>query len=109
MDNHNQEIIVPQGQSPERLDVFVTQHTSLSRSQIQKQIKAGTIMLNGKKTKPNHEVQPGGVISFGQDIEIQEKKVAPEQGPEVIFEDDQYLVVNKPSGLVVHGGPGIHE
>lgn len=110
MSDH-QALIVPAGTQPMRLDVFLVQHADLSRSQLQKKIKAGHITINDKAVKVHHLVHPGDVVSVGDlDIPVHvEAKTMNAPEPEVVFEDDQYLVVNKPSGLVVHGGSGINE
>lgn len=106
-----QTLVVPAGAQPMRLDVFLVQHADMSRSQLQKQIKAGQITVNGKVLKAHHLVHPGYVIAIA-DMSMtvhEEAKTVNNLEPEVLYEDDQYLVVNKPSGLVVHGGPGIRE
>lgn len=100
---------VPSNAVPTRLDVYIVQHTTLSRTHVQKLIKAGLVRLNQKPVKAHHLVHPGYTITLPADTEIVEKKKDIVVEPQVIFEDDQYLVVNKPAGLVVHGGPGIHE
>lgn len=107
----HQTLVVPAGATPMRLDVFLVRHADLSRSQLQKKIKAGEITVNQKTLKPHHLVRPGDVIAIA-DLSLPvhtEARVTDTLKPEVLFEDDEYLVVNKPSGLVVHGGPGIHE
>ncbi len=107
----HQTLIVPAGTTPLRLDVFLVQHADLSRSKLQKQIKAGQIKVNGQLVKAHHLVHPGDEVTIADaTLSIHaEARVVDLLQPEVIFEDDNYLVVNKPSGLVVHGGPGINE
>lgn len=110
MSDH-QTLVVPAGATPVRLDVFLVQHADLSRSQLQKKIKGGEITVNEKVLKPHHLVHPGDVISIADmalPVHVEAKTIDGKE-PEILFEDDHYLVVNKPSGLVVHGGPGIHE
>lgn len=104
-------LVVPAGAAPERLDRFLVKHADISRAKLQQLIKSGGITLNDKTTKPHHLVHPGDQIIVHQpDMPIhQQAKVADPVAPSVIAEDDDYLVVNKPAGLVVHGGPGIHE
>ena len=107
---NSETIVLPEGTSPERLDVYLTQRLDLSRSQIQKNLKSGIISLNGKTAKAHHTVKAGDTIAIAMDVPVHEfrpKKDMPD--PEVIYEDGNYLVVNKPSGLVMHGGPGVHE
>jgi len=107
----DQTVVAPAGSQPLRLDVFLVQHADLSRSQLQKKIKAGHIRVNDKTVKAHHLVHPGDIVSIADpDIAVhREAKVSTAGEPEILFEDDNYLVINKPSGLIVHGGPGIHE
>jgi 23S rRNA pseudouridine1911/1915/1917 synthase len=106
-----QQIVIDRDAPSIRLDVFLARRTELSRSQIQKHIKAGRITLNEKTVATHHLVHPGDVISI-TDLEVdyhERDLTSSEIAPTILAEDDDYLVVNKPSGLVVHGGPGIHE
>lgn len=94
-----------------RLDIFLAQRTELSRSQIQKRIKNGSITLNGKTVAPHHAVANGATIEVTDLGAPLREPVASkaETDPVVIFEDANYLVVDKPYGLIVHGGSGVHE
>lgn len=106
-----QELIVAPRSQPLRIDVFLSRHADMSRSKLQKYIKAGTILLNHKPVVPHTLVRTGDVITVGG-VEAklhEEEKVVDLKEPRILFEDENYLVVDKPSGLVVHGGPGIHE
>ena len=80
--------------------------TEVSRTQIQTAIKANRLLVNQKPVKAKTLVQAGDVISL--DLLAAEPIIArPEKMPlDIIYEDDQLLVVNKPQGLVVHPGPG---
>ncbi len=108
--NDHQTLTVPPGQ-PLRLDVFLVQHADLSRSKLQKFIKNGQVEVNGAKVKVHHLVRFGDTVTIADmTMAVHEKaKVVDQHIPEILYEDDNYLVVNKPSGLVVHGGPGIDE
>ena len=89
-----------------RLDALVAAETELSRTQAQRLIREGAITLNGEPVKPN------AVTSFGDRVEIvypepEEVDVLPEDIPlDILFEDEDLLVVNKPQGMVVHPAPG---
>lgn len=102
-------LIVPPGAAPVRLDLFLAQQTGLSRSHIQKLIKSGQIYLNGKTAKAHHVVRPGDAITVPADAPMAAPPKDTGLEPAILFEDENYLVVNKPAGLVVHGGPGIAE
>jgi 23S rRNA pseudouridine1911/1915/1917 synthase len=89
-----------------RLDALVAAETELSRTQAQRLIRDGLITLNGESVKPN------AVTSVGDRVEItypepEEVDVAAEDIPlDVLYEDEDLLVVNKPQGMVVHPAPG---
>lgn len=103
-------IVSPDG-GDVRLDVWLARHADQSRSKLQAVIKAGHVMVNGKTVKPHHVLRAGDVVVAEQlDIALQpEEKHDAGHEPKILDEDDNVLVVVKPSGLVVHGGPGIHE
>ena len=93
---------------PGRLDSFVASMTELSRTQAQRLIHDGAILLNGKAVKPNAVVAEGDLvdITYPDPVEI---GVQPEDIPlDIVFEDADLLVLNKPQGMVVHPAPG-HE
>ena len=85
-----------------RLDVYLTKHTSFSRSFIKTMNDEGRILVNGKKEKA------GYVVNSGDEIVLYEKEVEkidtrPENIPlNIVYEDDELLVINKQRGLVVH-------
>ncbi len=91
-----------------RLDALIAAETELSRTQAQRMIREGVILLNGKTVKPNTITAIGDTV----DIEYPEPTkttVLPEDIPlDILYEDEDLLVVNKPQGMVVHPAPG-HE
>lgn len=91
-----------------RLDLFLAQHfkDKLSRSFIQQILSQGNVFLNGVKVKAHHRVKENDQILL--QIPQQNKlSVEPQNLPlDIVCEDDDLLVVNKPSGLVVHPAPG---
>jgi len=107
MSNPKFEISVPKDKEGTRLDIFLsTQNLDLTRSRIQKLIETGNILVNGSSTKASHKVKTGEKIT----VEIpppQESKILPENIPlDIIYEDTDLLVVNKPAGMVVHPAAG---
>lgn len=95
-------IEIPTDHKGERLDKFLTQMMKASRSQIQRLIKQGDITLNGKKVKAGEVLSPGDII-FYPEVELTvpvKDGVAPVL--DVVYEDDDLLVINKPAGLLVH-------
>jgi 23S rRNA pseudouridine1911/1915/1917 synthase len=99
--------VVPAGQSPRRLDVFVTtQSARLSRAAAQRWIEGGLITVNDRRAKPARRIRPGDVIACHA-AERPALPVEPEPIPiEVLHEDRDILVVNKPPGIVMHPAPG---
>jgi len=98
---------VTAGQSPRRLDVFVsTQRAHLSRTTAQRWIASGLITVNGRRAKASQRIRPGDVIACHVAVRAP-LAVEPEPIPlEVLHEDAELLVVNKPAGLVMHPAPG---
>ncbi len=91
----------------ERLDAFLARSAdNLSRSAAQKLIEEGAVTRNGKKAKKNDKLNPGDAIEY----EIPEAKpvdiVPTEMQLDIVYEDDDLLVINKPKGLVVHPAAG---
>ena len=94
-------------QGGERIDRFLSEEIAdLSRSYIQKLLKEGSISVNGNAVKANYRVNEGDEIR----VEIPEPEmpdILPEDIPlDILYEDDDILVVNKPKGMVVHPAPG---
>ena len=93
--------------SGQRLDAFLAQSVEgISRSSAQKLLEEGCVLLNGKPGKKNDKLFDGDVV----EVTIPEPKVvdiAPKEMPlDIIYEDDDVLVLNKPKGLVVHPAAG---
>lgn len=78
----------------------------LSREAIQKMIKRGKIWVNGKPTKASYKTNIGDVITV-EDTESREIALKPQEIPiNIIYEDEDILIVNKQKGMVVHPGNG---
>jgi len=91
----------------ERLDAFLARCSgNLSRSAAQKLIEDGLVLRNGKKGKKNDKLNPGDTIEY----EIPEAKpvdiLPTEMQLDIVYEDEDLLVINKPKGLVVHPAAG---
>jgi 23S rRNA pseudouridine1911/1915/1917 synthase len=99
---------VDPGQTMVRIDKFlVNRMVNTSRNRIQQAADAGSIVVNGIPVKSNYKVKPGDVVSLVLDYPRRELKIIAEDIPlEVVYEDDQLMVLNKPPGLVVHPGHG---
>jgi len=91
----------------ERLDVFLTSNfPELTRSSAQKLLDAGHVTLGGVPVRKNHRVSEGDIYSVTQD-EPDDSVVQKQDIPlDIIFEDNDLIVINKPRGMVVHPAPG---
>ncbi|MHA7110619.1 RluA family pseudouridine synthase [Sunxiuqinia elliptica] len=99
---------VDPGQKLLRVDKYlVNRIDNASRSRIQAAADAGNILVNGESVKSNYKVKPGDEVSIVMDFPRRELKIIPEDIPlNIVYEDDELLVVNKQPGLVVHPGHG---
>lgn len=102
-----QEIFTYKNENAERLDKFLTdQLPDLSRSHLQKLIKNGNITVDQGKVKPNYKLSVGNQV-FVDIPDPEELDIIPEDIPlDILYEDQDILVVNKPKGMVVHPAPG---
>lgn len=101
-------IEVDKGQTPTRIDKFLTDKIrNVSRNRIQGAADAGNILVNGKTVKSAYKVKPSDVISIVLAYPPRETDIKPENIPlDIVYEDDELLVVNKPAGMVVHPAHG---
>jgi 23S rRNA pseudouridine1911/1915/1917 synthase len=91
----------------ERLDIYLSQNAnSFSRSQIKRVITEGNVRVNNRKVKSGYRLKDGDVIFFTKD-EPKSYDVTPENIPlTIIYEDASIIVLDKPSGMVVHPAAG---
>ena len=101
-------VVVDKGQSPVRVDKYLFERlVNASRNRIQKAADAGFVMANGRPVKSNYKVKPQDVLTVMMDRPRYNNDIVPEDIPlDVVYEDDDLMVVNKPAGLVVHPGCG---
>ena len=99
---------VDAGQVPIRIDKFMSAHLEdTSRNRIQCAIKEGYVKVGEKTAKANLLVRPGDVIRFVMPYKRRGVDLVPQNIPlDIVYEDDDVLVVNKPAGMVVHPGHG---
>jgi len=92
----------------DRLDAYVAaQLPDLSRARVQQLIKAGAVCVRGHAEKASYRVQPGDAITVLLPAPVAPTGVQPENLPlEIVYQDADLLVINKPVGLVVHPGAG---
>ncbi|HVQ44755.1 MAG TPA: RluA family pseudouridine synthase [Candidatus Saccharimonadia bacterium] len=88
----------------ERLDVYLAQQTTRPRSQIQRLVKAGLVLVNDRPQRASYAVQAGDKLTVGETSAPTGRPSAPDLP--IIYEDDDLFVVDKPAGLLVHPGAG---
>lgn len=102
---------VDKGQTPVRVDKYLSEHMpGTSRNRIQQAAEAGNILVNEQPVASNYKVKPLDLVQVMLDHEPIDFTIQPENIPlEVVYEDADVLVINKPAGLVVHPGHGNYE
>lgn len=100
-------LTVPEEYAGARLDAFLASHIEgWSRARLQRLIEDGDVLVNGRTAKPSYKLRPNDEIE-GDLTTLSTTSFIPEDIPiEVIHEDDDLIVVNKPAGMVVHPGAG---
>ena len=101
-------VVVDKGQAMVRVDKYLFERIgNASRNRIQKAADAGLIMANGKPVKSSYKVKPCDVLTVMMDRPRYDNDIIPEDIPlDIVYEDNDLMVVNKPAGLVVHPGCG---
>ena len=100
--------VVDKGQAPVRIDKYLFERiVNASRNRIQMAADNGFVMANGKPVKSSYKVKPLDVLTVMMDRPRYENDIIPEDIPlNIVYEDDDLMVINKPAGLVVHPGCG---
>jgi 23S rRNA pseudouridine1911/1915/1917 synthase len=100
--------IASEGQEPLRVDKFLMNFIeNATRSKIQQAAKAGNVLVNDIAIKSNHKVKPNDVVRVVLAYPPPEKLLVAEDIPlDIVYEDEEVIVVNKPAGMVVHPGHG---
>lgn len=99
---------IDNGQEPLRIDKFLANRIErATRNKLQQAINAGMVLVNGKEIRPNYKVKPLDEIVIYSDMSPEETDVVPEEMPlNIVYEDNDLMLVNKPAGMVVHPGSG---
>jgi len=103
--------VAGEGQVPLRVDKFLLNFIeNTTRSKIQQAAKDGSVWVNEIPVKSNHKVKPKDVVRVMLEHPTYEQLLTPQNIPiDVVYEDDDVLVVNKEAGMVVHPGHGNYE
>lgn len=92
-----------------RIDVYLADKLNISRSKIQKLIKQEKILVNDKRVTNNYLIMKDDIIQINDELDF-EMHVKPQDIPlNIVYENDDLLVINKESGMVVHPAPGNYE
>ena len=103
----NSEIVVEDLEDKVRLDLFLAEETGWSRSQVKLQIDSDRVIVNGKPRKAGFLIKNGDLISLSFSKEILEINAEAENIPlDIVYEDEDFAIINKPQGMVVHPAPG---
>ena len=94
-----------------RIDKFLSLKIDLSRNKIQKLIDEGNILVNGSKINNNYKVNLGDVIEVTslKSVQVNNDLIPCDIPLDIVYEDDDLLIINKKSGMVTHPAPGNYE
>ena len=90
----------------QRIDSYLPQVLDVSRSKVSKMIKNEEILVNGKKTKNSYILKENDLVEVGEIKEEIMQALPEKMDLDIIYEDDDVIVVNKPNGMVVHPAVG---
>lgn len=101
-------ITIDKGQEPLRIDKFLMQRIEgATRNKLQQAINLGMVLVNGREIKSNYKVKPLDAIIVYSDMSPDQTDVVPEKMDlNIVYEDADLMIVNKPAGMVVHPGSG---
>ena len=101
-------IIIDKGQEPLRIDKFLANRIEgATRNKLQQAINLGLVLVNGKEIRSNYKIKPLDSIIIYSDMSPEETEVVPEKMElNIVYEDTDLMIINKPAGMVVHPGSG---
>ncbi|MBK8606161.1 MAG: RluA family pseudouridine synthase [Chitinophagaceae bacterium] len=103
-------ITIDKGQDALRIDKFLMQRIeNATRNKLQRAIAMGMVQVNGKEVKSNYKIKPLDSIVIYSDMSPDQTDLVPEKMElNIVYEDDDLMIINKPAGMVVHPGSGNH-
>src|SRR5258705_4882323 len=101
-------ITIDKGQESLRIDKFLANRIEgATRNKLQQAINLGLVMVNGKEIRSNYKIKPLDSIIIYSDMSPEETDVVPEKMElNIVYEDADLMIINKPAGMVVHPGSG---
>jgi len=101
-------ITIDRGQEPLRIDKFLMHRIEgATRNKLQQAISIGMVLVNGKEIKSNYKIKPLDSVIVYSDMSPDETGVVPEKMDlNIVYEDADLMIINKPAGMVVHPGSG---
>ncbi|MGE5519799.1 MAG: RluA family pseudouridine synthase [Candidatus Dadabacteria bacterium] len=99
---------IDKGQEPLRIDKFLMNRIEgATRNKLQQAINTGLVLVNGKEVKQNYKIKPYDSIIVYSDLSPESTDIVPQKMDlDIVYEDDDILIINKPAGMVVHPGSG---
>ena len=105
-----QEYIVPEKSSGLRIDKFLTESCpDYTRSFLQKLLKSELVEVNGKPVKSSYKTAAGDTVTFEVPEAVEAEITAQEMPLDILYEDEDVILINKPKGMVVHPAAGHYE
>ena len=108
LDDSSFTLSVSQGDVGDRIDRYITDATGQSRSLIVKLIEGGSVTVNGKKVEKNYKMRAGDSVEVEFPEPVADEAVAEDIPLDVVYEDSDIIVINKPKGMIVHPATGIY-
>ena len=102
-------MIITVNEANERLDKYIASHTDYSRVMVSKMLDAEYIKVNNKIEKASYKVKENDVIEIIDGFKEETNIIPTEMDIDIVYEDEYLMIVNKPSGLVVHPGSGNYD
>ena len=98
--------LIVENEESKRIDAYISENTEYSRTAVQRLIEEEKITVNGKKEKASYKVQNGDKIEIEEEPAKEIELKAQDIPVEILYEDNDIIVVNKPKGMVVHPANG---
>ena len=99
-------MIIVEEEISERIDSYLARVMDVSRSKIQKLVKSGKILVNGHEVSASYQVKLNDEIEVNEELDVEIDVEAEDIPLDIVYEDDDLLIINKKSGMVVHPAPG---